>query len=411
MQGYYIFTILVLCTTFFTYVNYKWVKLPVSIAITLFTLLVSAALIFANRSFPLINQLIKTNLDRIQFDEIVIDVLLGFLLFAAAFRINPVNFKKHLPEILSLAFVSTLLSAFLVGTFVYYSFALLHHEIPFLECLLFGAIISPTDPIAAVAVLNKIGIPKKVELQITGESLLNDGVAIVLYLTLLNFISTHNTGTVVQEAAMLFLKEAGGALLFGLALGGFTYLLLKTVSNYKVEILITISIVTGGYTLARFMDVSPPLSMVVAGLVCSVGNEQNRAHISNDFVLTFWEIVEDFINVVLFLLIGLGVFVIRINKMVLFIGAITIFSLLLARLISLLPVYFALRKAFENNSLWLLTWAGLRGAVSIALALSMPAALHRSELLALTYIIAVFSIVVQGLTIKPLAEKLGFGTS
>ena len=199
--------------------------------------------------------------------------------------------------------------------------------------------------------------------------------------------------------------------MFGQALNSFTYLLLKTVSNYKVEILITISIVTGGYTLARFIDVSPPLSMVVAGLVCSVQNEQNRAPSSNDFVLTFWEIVEDFINVVLFLLIGLGVFMIRIDKMVLIIGAITIFSLLLARLVSLLPVYFALRKAFENKSLWLLTWAGLRGAVSIALALSMPAALHRSELLTLTYIIAVFSIVVQGLTIKPFAERLGFGTS
>ncbi|HET7896719.1 MAG TPA: cation:proton antiporter, partial [Flavisolibacter sp.] len=271
MHGYYIFTVLLLFTTLFTYINSRWVRLPVSIAVTIFSLLVSSTLLLLYNRFPELNQIIKANLDRIQFDEIVINVLLGFLLFSAAFRLNVANFTKQLPEILSLAIFSTLASTFLVGTLVYFSFHFLHQDIPFVQCLLFGSIISPTDPIAALAILGKIGISKKFELLITGESLLNDGIAIVLFLTLLNLATSNNNDTVWQDAGLLFLKEAGGALLFGLALGGLAYLLLKSLSNFQVEILVTLSVVMGGYTLARMIDVSPPLSMVVTGLVCSAG--------------------------------------------------------------------------------------------------------------------------------------------
>lgn len=410
MHGYYIFTILILITTLFSYINSNWVKLPVSITVTIFTLLVSSVLIFSNNLLPQLNADIKANLDRIQFDQIVIDVLLGFLLFSAAFRLDALNFKKHIGVILSLAFIGTLLSTFIVGTLVYYTFHFLHQDISYLNCLLFGAIISPTDPIAALAILKQVNIADEIELQITGESLLNDGLAIVFYLTLMHLSSPHSNDSVVVETALLFLREAGGALIFGLALGALAFLLLKSVANFKVEILITISVVMGGYTLARLIEVSPPLSMVVAGLVCSVGGKgRHHTHISHEFVMTFWEIVEDFINVVLFLLIGVGVFVIPLGKMVLFTGAVTIFTLLISRYLSLLPIYALLRSRFAQKSLLLFTWAGLRGAVSIALALSLPARLHGSEFLAITYIIAVFSIVVQGLTIKPLARHLGLG--
>lgn len=409
MHGYYIFTVLLLLTTLFTYINARWSKLPVSIAVTIFSLVMASLLILFHQYFPRLDQLIKSNFHRIQFDEIVIDILLGFLLFAAAFQIDDASFKRHLPVIVSTAILSTLLSVFLVGTLVYYSFQAFHYPVSYPECLLFGAVISPTDPVAALAILKKVGIPKKTELQITGESLLNDGIAIVVFLTLLNLISPQKEEAPVTDAMWLFLREAGGALLFGLALGGLAYLLLKSVSNFKVEILITISIVMGGYTLAQMLEISPPLSMVVTGLVCSVGNEKRRHIISHEFVMTFWEIVEDTINVVLFLLIGLGVFVIPLQSTMVTIGCITIVWLLLSRFLSLLPVYALLRKQFEPHSLPLFTWGALRGAVSIALVLSLPYTVHREAFLTITYIVAVFSIVVQGLTIQPLAKALGFG--
>ncbi|MGE5520888.1 MAG: cation:proton antiporter, partial [Candidatus Dadabacteria bacterium] len=196
-----------------------------------------------------------------------------------------------------------------------------------------------------------------------------------------------------------FLVEAGGALVFGGVLGWTALQLLKAVNNYKVEIMITLCIVMGGYTLGTLLHISSPIAMVIAGLICSTEGKKDKWHISNDDVFTFWDLVEDLMNVILFLLIGIAVFVIPINRPMFLVGFISILVVLVARFLSILPVYAILKNHFERRSLKILTWAGLRGAVSIALALSLPVSSHRSDFLAITYIIAVFSIVVQGLTI------------
>lgn len=409
MHGYYLFSILIASATFLIYINYKLIKLPVTIAITLFSLFLSIALMISHNAFPRLNEIVKSNIDEIHFNEIVMDILLGFLLFAAAFKMELASFKKHLGVIFTLAFLGTLFSTFIVGGLVYYSFILLHNEVPFINCLLFGALISPTDPIAAVAVLSRVGISKKLELQITGESLINDGFAIVIFTTLLGLAANDGKAQPLSQSALLFLKEAGGALLFGGVLGGIVRVLLRSVNNFKLEILITLSIVSCGYTMARLIDVSAPISMVVTGLICNVGKTGKDSSISHEFVYTFWELAEDMINAILFLLIGVSVFVIPLNKNILIIGSITVVLILIARYISLLPVYVIFHKQLEKHTIKLFTWAALRGAVSIAMALSLPSTLHRAEFLAITYFIAVFSIIVQGLTIRPFAQKLGLG--
>ncbi len=407
MHGYHVFTILIIIITVLTIVNNRLLKWPATIAVTVFSFVTSILVILLEKSLPELNQVITSNLQQIEFNDIVMHVVLGFLLFGAAFKTNAKNFFKHIYPIATMALLSTLISTFAVAGLLYYTFTLLHHTLPFIECLLFGALISPTDPIAVLAILRNIGISKKIEIQITGESILNDGIAIVLFTSILNIAMQPGEDYNFSNAGLLFLKEAGGGVLFGAAIGGIAYYFLRMIDNDRIEILITLSVVMGGYTLGEILHISSPISMVVAGLICSVPEQQERTHISSDFVFSFWSLVEELINFMLFLLIGIGVFVIPFNGGVILSGFLSIVILLIARLLAVLPVYLLLKKYFENKSLPLYVWGALRGVVSIALALSIPAELNRSELLSITYIIAVFSIVVQGLTIKHLALKLG----
>jgi monovalent cation:H+ antiporter, CPA1 family len=407
MNAYHLLTILILLTTAFTFLNHKYVKWPATIAVTVFSLIISLLVLLIESYIPGLKAAITVSLEKVDFQTIVMNVVLGFLLFGAAFKMDVKLFKQHLKPILGMAVFSTVISTFIVGILMYYLFALFKMSIPLLDCLLFGALISPTDPIAALGVLQRLGISKKLEFQITGESLINDGIAIVVFTTLLNIDESERTGVILTHAIVLFLSEAGGAILFGALLGWLALQLLKAVDNYKVEILITLCVVMGGYTLASVLHVSSAIAMVVAGLICSTEGKKEKSYISNDDVFTFWDLVEDLMNVILFLLIGIGVFVIPINMLIFLLGFVSIFLILIARFLSLIPVYALLKKNFEKNSLPILTWAGLRGAVCIALSLSLPEVNHRSEFLAITYIIAVFSIVVQGLTIKKLALKSG----
>lgn len=300
---------------------------------------------------------------------------------------------------------------FVVGVLVWLLFGWFKMPIPLIHCLLFGALISPTDPIAVLGILKKANIPASLELKISGESLFNDGVAIVIFVSLAEIARSSSGDVSIISIGKLFLIEALGGIAFGLLLGYIGYWALRSIDDYKVEVLITLAIVSGGYFLAGRLHLSGPLAMVIAGIF--TGNKSKREGMSDltrDYLGKFWEMVDEILNAVLFLFIGVEMLIIKINPTVFYIGIISIGIVLFARWVSVyLPVSlmrFTVR--FEKHAVKIMTWGGLRGGISVALALSLSSGMHREQFVLITYIIVVFSILVQGLTIGKLAKKLGF---
>ena len=335
--------------------------------------------------------------------------MLGFLLFAGAININARKLKKERLPIIALSTVGILISTFIVGTLAWYLFQLFHIGVDFIYCLLFGALISPTDPIAVLSILKEVKIPSSLGIKISGESLFNDGVGVVLFISIAE-VATKGAGSFhAFDVVKLFMQEAVGGLLFGAILGYTGFLALRSIDNYKVEILVTLAIVMGGYSLATRLHISGPLAMVVAGII--VGNkvkDEVMSDITQDYLSKFWELIDEILNAVLFLFIGLEMLIIKINSGVFIIGIIMILIVLLARWVSVfIPIYFLRRWiTLEKNIVFILTWGGLRGGLSVALALSLTEGMHKDEFVLITYIVVVFSIVVQGLTISKLVKKL-----
>lgn len=405
MGYYYLLAALILLTTVFTYINDRYVKWPATIAVMAFSLCCAALLLLFKSIFPGLTRFVAASVSVIDFYDVVMRVLLGFLLFAGAFHTNVLHFKKEWKPIFSLAVISTVVSTFVFGSLLYAVFQLLHIGISYINCLVFGALLSPTDPIAVLGILRRTKAPKSFEQKVIGESLFNDGIAIVLFTTFINIAYDNTGGNVFMHAGILFLKEAGGGMAYGIMLGLAGFYFLKSTNSYKVAILITLTMVMCGYTVALLLHISAPIAIVVAGLICSRTKRIAFSEEDQDYVSTFWDMIDSFLNVILFLLIGFEMLVIATNWIIFVIGVICILLLLLSRYLSLLIPYRLFRNYFGKHSLFLLTWGGLRGAVSIALALSLPNELHRNELLPITYLIAIFSIVVQGLTIGRFVKK------
>jgi CPA1 family monovalent cation:H+ antiporter len=308
--------------------------------------------------------------------------------------------------IATLATVGVVSATAITGLLAWWLFALVGLELPLIWCLVFGALIAPTDPIAVLGILKSAGAPKTLETKITGESLFNDGVAVVVFL-LLAGIATGGTEATVGGALWLFLQEAVGGTLFGLAVGALAYWMLKSVDNYQVEVLITLALTTGGYALAELLHLSAPIAIVVAGLL--IGNQGRLLAMSDktrEHLDTFWELVDEILNAVLFVLIGLEVLVLTVSTEYLTAGLLAIPLVLFARFVSVgLPVGVMRRyRSFSPKVVQLLTWGGLRGGISVALALSLPVGETRDALVSITYAVVVFSILVQGLTIGPLVR-------
>jgi len=306
-----------------------------------------------------------------------------------------------------MATIGTFISTFLVSVMAYYLFAAFGLQIPYIYCLLFGALISPTDPIAVMGILKQAGIPKTLEVKITGESLFNDGVGVVVFLTIFEVAVNGTAKFTLGNTALLFLKEAGGGLLFGAILGYLAYLLIKSIDNYRVEVLITLTVVMCGYSLADYLHLSGPLAIIIAGIIMGTkGKGEGLSEISRDYLGKFWDLTDEIFNAILFLLIGLEMLVIKVNPTIMIIGGIMVGVVLFARLLCVaMPVLFLkIWMKFEKNAILILTWGGLRGGLSVAMALSIPEAMHRDEFVLITYVIVVFSIVVQGLTIGKLAK-------
>jgi CPA1 family monovalent cation:H+ antiporter len=407
MTLFEIIAVLITLTAVLGYVNERFIGLPTTIGVTLGGLGVSLALIglaklgFAGEAWA------ERVLGEIDFDTLLMQGMLGFLLFAGALHINLNELLQHKWTILLLATIGTLTSTFLIGGAMYWILDALELGIPFAHALLFGSLISPTDPIAVLGLLKRAKAPKVLELMISGESLFNDGVGVVVFTIILGVVAGGEEVS-ASHVGTLFVEEAVGGALFGLALGYLAYQLLRRVDNYSVEILVTLAVVTGGYALAGRLHTSGPIAVVVAGIM--IGNhgrlfamsERTREHLD-----TFWLVVDETLNSILFVLIGLEVLIIRLDLDFLLAGLLAIPVALAARALSVgLPIsLLRLRASFIPYTIRMMTWGGLRGGIAIALALSIPPNPHRSLLVVMTYAVVVFSILVQGLTVAPLARR------
>ncbi len=409
MNAFQMIALLLTLTAIFSYLNHRYIRLPATIGVMLIALVFSLVLIGLGKlGLTAVYETAQRLIEQIDFSQTLMQGILSFLLFAGALHVNLDDLAQRKYAITFLATFGVLLSTFLFGTAIYYVFTGLGIGLEYVYCLLFGALISPTDPIAVLGILKKANVPKSLETKICGESLFNDGVGVVVF-TVIYEIAAAGHAPEFSHMAFLFLEEAAGGAVFGLILGWVAYHILKSVDNYQVEVLITLAVVTGGYTLAACLHTSGPIAIVIAGLF--VGNHGRRFAMSErtrEHLDTFWELMDEILNAVLFVLIGLEVLLLSLSGSLFLAGILAIPVILLSRWISVgLPIaILQYWREFTPGAVGILTWGGLRGGISVALALSIPPSEERDILLTVTYIIVLFSIVVQGLTIKPVVTRM-----
>ncbi|MEP7100604.1 MAG: sodium:proton antiporter [Burkholderiales bacterium] len=399
----------IVITALLAYVNQRFIGLPTAIGV-MATALALSLLLAGLDALGIAHALRvaeESLLTRIDFSDVLMQGMLSLLLFAGALHVDLSELRAYRWQVGALAVVGTVLSTLVVGFAMWWALPWLGLPLPLIHCLIFGALISPTDPIAVIGILKSAGAPRNLELVIAGESLFNDGVGVVLFALLVETLVGGETPT-VGHAAMLLLQEAGGGIAFGLVVGYVTFRLLRSIDNYQVEVMLTLAAVMGGYAFALRLHVSGPLAMVVAGLV--IGN-QGRALAMSDttrhHIDLFWELLDEILNAVLFVLIGLEVIVIHFAPGIFGAALAAIGVTLLARWLTVgLPVGLA-GRAFKlpAGSGKVLTWGGLRGGISVALCLSLPFGPERETLLAMTYCVVAFSILVQGLTMGRVVRR------
>jgi CPA1 family monovalent cation:H+ antiporter len=411
MTTFDLLAILITLAALLGWLNHRFLKLPATIGIMVLSMLFSLGLVALGKAGVAPSTSLVQVLEEVDFGAALLNGMLGALLFAGALHININDLRNNRWVIALLASIGVVTSSFLVGSGAWFLFRWVGLDVPFIFALLFGTLISPTDPIAVGAILRKAGVPKSLLIKITGESLFNDGVGVVLFLVILQLSGAGHGHGDMNPASVLNLLgvEIVGGVVFGGMLGWIVYRLLKAVDAYQVEILLTLALVTGGYALAQALHVSGPLAMVVAGLL--VGNQGRALAMSSNTVThldTFWELVDEFLNSVLFVMIGIEVLILDFGPGYLTAGLLAIPLVLMARFISVsLPVQGLRRiREFSPHAIKILTWSGLRGGISVALALSLPPGEMRNLLVAVTYVVVTFSIVVQGLTVGPLARRL-----
>lgn len=391
----------------FGYVNHKFVRLPDSIGITATGMVISLLLAVVGHHYPVAIQWASDFSEGLDFSEAVFHGLLGVLLFAGSLHVNISEIAKQRLSIFSLATAGVVISTAMVGVGMYWLLQALGLHVSLVYCLLFGALISPTDPIAVLGLLKTAGVPKALEMDITGESLSNDGTGVVLFLVLLG-IATGTAEASVASVSKMLAMEVGGAIVVGLALGYGAFFMLKGVDSYPVEILITLALATGGYSLAERLHVSAPLAVVISGLV--VGN-QGAAHAMSEttrqHLFSFWELLDEVLNLVLFGLIGIKLLSLADTDVSWAAAAMAIPLVLLARFVSVGLPLLALKPWLNSvtHTVKILTWGGLRGGISIALALSLPEFEGKSLFVVATYGVVLFSLIVQAPTLSPLLRK------
>jgi CPA1 family monovalent cation:H+ antiporter len=407
MDLYYSFSILIVLAAIFSYLNLRFLKLPSTIGIMVIAMIASISLVALGKSYPHLSLRFSDIIASVDFSEVLMGAMLNFLLFAGAIHISLHDLRRQRIPIMIFSTLGVIISTIVVGALMYFAFMLLHMPIPFIQCLVFGALISPTDPIAVIAILKKAGIRKSLEVKVAGESLFNDGVAVVLFAVLLQLAQGSEVDLTFIHISGLFIQEAVGGLVVGLLLGYIGSQGIKRINDYNVTVMITLAIVMGGYLVTRYLHISGPLTVVAAGLV--IGNYGKAIAMSGtdkDYLDKFWELIDEILNAMLFLIIGFELLLIPDLRQYWLIGSITIAIVLLARFFSIwLPIHLIPNIGkFDKKTITILVWGGLRGGVSVALALTIDDSLNQDLFISITYYVVVFSIVVQGLTIGKLTS-------
>ncbi|MDN5395083.1 MAG: sodium:proton antiporter [Chryseobacterium sp.] len=408
MELYYSFSALIVLASIFAYLNYRFLKLPSTIGIMVIAIVVSIFLVMFGeavlpRTFGHLNKLMNS----IDFTEVLMGAMLNFLLFAGGIHININDLKEQFRPVLIFSTAGVVISTFIVGFGMFYLLPFLGIQLPFIYCLVFGALISPTDPVAVLSILKQANVSKSLETKVAGESLFNDGMAVVVFTVVLQLAIGKEVDLGVESIGLLLMKEAGGGILLGVVLGWITSRLMREVDDYIISVLVTLSVVMGGYLIARQMHISGPLTMVAAGLFMGNFNVRFKMKsVTQDYLIKFWELIDEILNAVLFLFIGFELLMIKDLKHFMVPGLLAIAVVLFARLISIwVPARFmSLRTRFSPQTIKVLVWGGIRGGVSIALAMSIPKSEYSEIILSITYCVVVFSIVVQGLTIAKVAN-------
>lgn len=405
-MGLYEIVIILIClSASFAYINQKYLKLPFVIGLFFLSTLLSVFVITSQFWMDIHVEKISEYLERAKIDELIIDIFLGFLLFAGALHTNWANLKIQIRSIASFALGGVIFSTIIIATLFYYAAHFLGLEIGFIYCLLFGALISPTDPIAVLGILKQAGVPKKVESVIVGESLFNDGIGVVIFIALLHTLKIGDFD--INYFGILFVQEAVGGILLGLVYGYFLHILLKRVDHYETEVLLTLAFVMGGYYFANYFHISGALSMVVMGLM--VGNFRVNVAMSStttEYVHKFWELVDVVLNALLFILIAFVLIVVDFEIKYVVLGLVSLIIVLLTRAFLVYLPLQAFPKFFNltRKDARIISWGGLRGGLSLALALSLPESPAKEIVLVATYSTVLFSILVQGLTIGKVAK-------
>ncbi|MCZ8215683.1 MAG: sodium:proton antiporter [Cyclobacteriaceae bacterium] len=409
MDLYFTFSTLIVLSALFSYLNSRYLKLPPAIGIMLLAIITSVSLIAIGKTYPAFSTYFTDLVSSIDFPAVLMGAMLNFLLFAGAIHISMQDLAKQRLPILILSTLGVILSTFLVGSLMYALLWQLNLNVPWIQCLVFGALISPTDPLAVIAILKKARISKHIEIKIAGESLFNDGVSVLLFAILLQLAQGSEVDITFRNVAGLFVQEMIGGLVIGLLLGYIGSQAIKRINDYQVTVLITVAIVMGGYMITRFLHISGPLTMAAAGLV--IGNYGKKTAMSatdKDYLDKFWEMIDEILNAMLFLIIGLELLLIPTIQQDWIIGLVSIFIVLFSRYLSIwLPMWVIPDLGrFDAKTMAVLVWGGLRGGVSIALALTIDPHLNQNLFLSATYYVVVFSIVIQGLSIGKLISLL-----
>lgn len=405
MTLYEIVIILICLSATFAYINQKYLKLPFVIGLFFLSTLLSVFVITSQFWMDLHIENIKIYLENAKIDELIIDIFLGFLLFAGAMHTNWANLKTQIRTIASFALGGVILSTIIIATLFFYTAQLLGLEISYIFCLLFGALISPTDPIAVLGILKKAGVPKKIESIIVGESLFNDGIGVVIFIALLHTLKVGDFDA--SYFGILFVQEAVGGILLGLIYGYFLHVLLKRIDHYETEVLLTLAFVMGGYYFANYFHISGALSMVVMGLM--VGNFRTGVAMSStttEYVHKFWELVDVVLNALLFIVIAFVLIVVDFELKYVLLGLLSLIIVLATRAFLVYLPLQAFPKFFNlsRKDARVISWGGLRGGLSLALVLSLPDSSSKEILLVATYFTVLFSILVQGLTVGKVAQ-------
>ncbi len=413
MELYSIFSLVLVVAAAFAYLNHRLLRLPPTIGLMVLTLISSLGLVGLGRLHVVAVLQVVELVRAIDFHTVLMQYLLSFLLFAGAVQLDAGSLGRQRLPVLLLATVGTVISTVVVGCGLYLLMPAVGQPLDFIYCLLFGSLISPTDPVAVLGILTKAGLPKALETNIVGESLFNDGVGVVLFATVLAVAAGGAEAGHPSAVLGLLLRQGVGGLALGAGLGYGVLRLLHRVDDYHVEVLLTLALVMGGSVLAAALGTSGPLAMVMAGLIVGGKGRDEMSRQTEDYVDKFWELIDGVLNAVLFVLMGLELLVLNISRTDIGVGLAAVVLVLLARLVSVsIPLSFLRgRREFSDFNLAILTWGGLRGGISVALALSVPPTMPRELLVGITYVVVVFSILGQGLTVGPLAARLSRGSA